>query len=83
MFKNSPWKSWRTRKFSFIYCLSVGSMVILFGAAAIVIGDFDTATWMTESLKFCRFVIGTGTAIILLPSSKELIQFVKDKFSGE
>lgn len=30
-------------------------------------GYIDTAAWISESLKQLRFIIGTGTLIVLLP----------------
>lgn len=76
MFKNKPWKAWKTRKFSFIYCLTFGTAAIVFGAVMIAVKDFDTATWLTEALSFCKFIIGTGTALILVPSAKDFVKLV-------
>ncbi len=52
------------------------------GALAILIPDitFDTTAWMHESLNFCKFVIGTGTALVLLPATDFLELFKKKKF---
>lgn len=41
MFKNKAWKSWKTRKLTFIYCLGIGTLAILFGAIMMCLGkDF-------------------------------------------
>lgn len=32
MFKNKPWKTWKTRKATFIYMLFVGTVAMIYGA---------------------------------------------------
>ncbi len=44
----------------------------------------DTAAWISESLKQLRFIIGTGTLIVLLPFDaleKLLMSKVSDSLS--
>lgn len=46
----------------------------------------DTAAWISESLKQLRFIIGTGTLIVLLPFDaleKFLMGKVSDSSSGD
>lgn len=82
MFKNKPWKAWKTRKFSFVYCVGFGTAAIVFGATMIASNNFDTATWLTETLDFCKFIIGTGTALVLMPSVKDFVKLVVSMFNG-
>lgn len=78
---NKPWKQWTTRKLSFIYCMVMGTAIIITGAIAIFTAEFDTATWMSESMDYIKFMIGTGTILALVPL-KDVIKIVT-KSSGE
>ena len=66
---NKPWKKWATRKFSFIYCMVVATVIIGIGAYACFHPElnFDFAAWMEESMSFLKWVVGTGTLITILP----------------
>ena len=78
MFKNKAWKSWKTRKLTFIYCLGIGTLAILFGAIMMCLGkDFQPASWLELTLNFCKFVVGTGTAIIIAPNFTSLVKILK------
>lgn len=74
---NKPWKQWKTRKFTFIYCLIMGTMAIIFGAIMIFMGKFDTSTWLSETLIFAKFIVGTGTIIIIAPDFVQLVKALK------
>ena len=78
--KNKSWDRWSTRKFSFIHCLVLSTLLIIFGGyLALETGRIDTAVWLETSIKQLRFIIGTGTLIVLLPFD-ELKQFILAKF---
>lgn len=79
---NVPWKNWKTRKFSFIYCMVMGTAIIVVGAVATFVADFDTAAWMEYSMGFLKFMIGTGTLITILPL-KDVIQFLSGNYGGD
>lgn len=68
LLKNKPWKQWKTRKFSFLY------MIFLCTLAIGLTGIFTNFSieWLEEVRKFCQFVVGTGTALIIAPSFTEL-----------
>ena len=66
--QNKSWKKWTTRKISFIYCLIMTTFIIIYtGVLMATTSYIDTAAWISESLKQLRFIIGTGTLIVLLP----------------
>lgn len=78
--KNESWDRWSTRKFSFIHCLFLSTALIIFGGfLALETGRIDTAVWLESSFKQLRFIIGTGTIIVLLPFD-ELKKFILAKF---
>ena len=66
--QNKSWKKWTTRKISFIYCLIMTTFIIIYTGILMATTNYiDTAAWISESLKQLRFIIGTGTLIVLLP----------------
>lgn len=78
--KNESWDRWSTRKFSFINCLLLSNLLIIFGGyLALETGRIDTAVWLETSFKQLRFIIGTGTLIVLLPFD-EFKKFILAKF---
>lgn len=78
MFKNKSWKTWRTRKATFIYMLAVGTIAMIYGAVLQAF-SIDVTGWLELVLNFCKFVVGTGTVIVLVPSVKDLTTFVLRK----
>lgn len=81
LLKNSSWKHWPVRKFSFMYCLIASTILIAWtGFLAYTTDHIDTAIWIQESLKQFRFIIGTGTLIVLLPFD-ELKKVLLSKFA--
>lgn len=72
---NKPWKQWRTRKMSFLYMMFVGTIAILLSGLKT---SFSTE-WLSLTLKYCEFVVGTGTLIIICPCFAKL----KDVIKGE
>lgn len=81
MFKNKPWKTWKTRKATFVYMLVVSTIAIIYGAIVGACG-IDISEWLKLVLNFCKFVVGTGTVIILIPSVKELANFITGKLDS-
>ena len=68
LLQNKSWKKWTTRKISFIYCLIMTTFIIIYTGILMATTNYiDTAAWISESLKQLRFIIGTGTLIVLLP----------------
>lgn len=82
MFKNKSWKTWKTRKATFVYMLAVGTMAIVYGAVLQAF-SIDVTGWLELVLNFCKFVVGTGTAIVLVPSVKDLTNFLLKRDSVE
>lgn len=78
MFKNKPWKTWKTRKATFIYMLFVGTVAMIYGAVLQAF-SIDVSGWLELVLNFCKFVVGTGTVIVLVPSVKDLTNFILRK----
>lgn len=80
-FSNKPWKAWRTRKVTFIYMIVISSIAMLYGAIQMSRG-IDVSGWLQLVLNFCKFIVGTGTVIILVPSVKDLANFLTGKFGS-
>lgn len=78
IYNNRPWKDVKTRKLAFTYCLIMGTIIIIFGAIMIALNRFDTATWMSESLSFSKYMMTTGVVVVLSGSVKEMIALLKD-----
>ena len=85
--QNKSWKKWTTRKVSFIYCLIMTTFIIVYTGILMATTNYiDTAAWISESLKQLRFIIGTGTLIVLLPFDaleKFLMGKVSDSLSDD
>ena len=74
LFNNKPWKKWKTRKVSFIGVLL---FLVLYTAISFVLSWFDHAiddTVTTEVFKTGRWVIVTGTSIVLADSASKLLK---------
>lgn len=74
LFNNKPWKKWKTRKASFIGVLL---FLVLYTAISFVLSWFDHAiddTVTTEVFKTGRWVIVTGTSIVLADSASKLLK---------
>ena len=79
LLQNQSWGRWSTRKFSFIYCLVLSTALLAWGGyLALEAGRLDTAVWLEQGLKQARYIIGTGTLIVLLPFD-ELKQLLLSK----
>lgn len=78
---NKPWKTWRTRKVTFIYMIIISSVAMFYGAIQMSRG-IDVSGWLQLVLNFCKFIVGTGTVIILVPSVKDLANFLTGKFGN-
>lgn len=75
---DKPWKEWTTRKWSFMYCLVFGTIIIALGAVSMFTGaGFDFTTWFTISLDFIFKVILTGMILTLVPLDKALDMLMK------
>lgn len=79
--ENKPWKTWRTRKVTFVYMLFISTTAIIYGAVLNAM-SIDATAWLNLVLNFCKFVVGTGTVIILIPSVKDLANFISGKFTN-
>lgn len=74
LFNNKPWKKWKTRKASFIGVLL---FLVLYTAISFVLSWFDHTiddTVTTEVFKTGRWVIVTGTSIVLADSASKLLK---------
>lgn len=74
LFKNKPWKKWKTRKASFIGVLV---FLILYTIFSFIMSWHDhtiDTTVTTEVFKTGRWVIMTGTSIVLADSVSKLIK---------
>lgn len=71
-FNNKPWKKWKTRKASFIGVLL---FLVFYTAVSFVLSWFDHAideTVTTEVFKTGRWVIVTGTSLVLADTASKL-----------
>lgn len=74
LFKNKPWKKWKTRKASFVGVLV---FLIVYTVFSFIMSWYDHAvdtTVTTEVFKTGRWVIMTGTSIVLADSVSKLIK---------
>ena len=74
LFKNRPWKKWRTRKATFIGVLL---FFMLYTGFSFILSWYDHAidtTVTTEVFKTGRWVIMTGTSIVLADSVSKLLK---------
>ncbi len=84
LFNNRPWKSVTTRKISFIYVLIMSTIIIVFGGILLVKTDtFDSATWMSESLDFLKWMLTTGVVVVLVKDTSSVIKFLKGYCSSD
>lgn len=81
-FANKPWKAWRTRKATFVYMMIVSSIAIIYSAVMMQF-HIDVSEWLDLVLNFCKFVVGTGTVIVLIPNVESLANFLLAKNAGE
>ena len=78
-FNNRPWKKWKTRKASFIGVLL---FLVFYTAISFVMSWFDHAideTVTTEVFKTGRWVIVTGTSLVLADTASKLSKSKKEK----
>ena len=72
-FSNKPWKKWKTRKASFIGVLL---FLALYAGISFVLSWFDhgvDSTVTTEVFKTGRWVIVTGTSIVLADCASKML----------
>lgn len=83
IFNNKPWKKWKTRKTSFIGVLI---FLILYTIFSFILAWFDhniDTTVTTEVFKTGRWVIMTGTSIVLADSASKLVKKREDELEDE
>ena len=76
--KNRPWKKWRTRKVTFIGVLL---FLIIYTVISFILSWYDHAidtTVTTEVFKTGRWVILTGTSIVLADAASRLLKKDED-----
>lgn len=76
--KNRPWKKWRTRKVTFIGVLL---FLVIYTAISFILSWHDHAidtTVTTEVFKTGRWVILTGTSIVLADAASKLLKKDED-----
>lgn len=74
LFNNKPWKKWKTRKASFIGVLL---FLALYVGISFVLSWFDhsiDSTVTTEVFKTGRWVIVTGTSIVLADCASKMLR---------
>lgn len=78
-FTNRPWKKWKTRKASFIGVLL---FLVLYTGISFLMSWFDHAiddTVTTEVFKTGRWIIVTGTSLVLADTASKLSKSKKEK----
>lgn len=76
--KNRPWKKWRTRKVTFVGVLL---FLVIYTIFSFVMSWYDHAidsTVTTEVFKTGRWVIMTGTSIVLADAASKLLRKQED-----
>lgn len=76
--KNSPWKKWRTRKVTFVGVLL---FLVIYTIFSFIMSWYDHAidsTVTTEVFKTGRWVIMTGTSIVLADAASKLLRKQED-----
>lgn len=76
--KNRPWKKWRTRKVTFVGVLL---FLVIYTIFSFIMSWCDHAidsTVTTEVFKTGRWVIMTGTSIVLADASSKLLRKQED-----
>lgn len=74
LFSNKPWKKWKTRKASFIGVLL---FLVIYVTISFILSWFDHAidtTVTTEVFKTGRWIITTGTSIVLADSISKCLK---------
>lgn len=72
--KNRPWKKWKTRKVTFIGVLL---FLLIYTTISFILSWYDHAidtTVTTEVFKTGRWVIMTGTSIVLADSVSKILK---------
>lgn len=76
--KNRPWKKWRTRKVTFVGVLL---FLVIYTIFSFIMSWCDHAidsTVTTEVFKTGRWVIMTGTSIVLADAASKLLRKQED-----
>lgn len=76
--KNRPWKKWRTRKVTFVGVLL---FLVIYTIFSFIMSWYDHAidsTVTTEVFKTGRWVIMTGTSIVLADAASKLLRKKED-----
>lgn len=76
--KNRPWKKWRTRKVTFVGVLL---FLVIYTIFSFIMSWYDHAidsTVTTEVFKTGRWVIMTGTSIVLADAVSKLLRKQED-----
>lgn len=76
--KNRPWKKWRTRKVTFVGVLL---FLVIYTIFSFIMSWYDHAidsTVTTEVFKTGRWVIMTGTSIVLADATSKLLRKQED-----
>ena len=76
--KNRPWKKWRTRKVTFVGVLL---FLVIYTIFSFIMSWYDHAidsTVTTEVFKTGRWVIMTGTSIVLSDAASKLLRKQED-----
>lgn len=81
LLSNKPWKAWRTRKVTFFYMMIISTIAIIY-TAVLMQFHIDVSGWLELVLNFAKFVVGTGTVIVLMPNVQSLANFLLAKNAG-
>lgn len=76
--KNRPWKKWRTRKVTFVGVLL---FLVIYTIFSFIMSWYDHAidsTVTIEVFKTGRWVIMTGTSIVLADAASKLLRKQED-----
>lgn len=76
--KNRPWKKWRTRKVTFVGVLL---FLVIYTVISFILSWYDHAidtTVTTEVFKTGRWVILTGTSIVLADAASKFLKKDED-----
>lgn len=68
--KNKPWQKWATCKLAFIYCLVLGTILIVLSYVALFFG-FDPSALLDVALSFPKWVVTTGTVVVVAGRKKK------------
>ena len=70
IFENKPWKAWTTRKFSFMYCLIFGTVLIIVSFIALFLG-YDASAILDIAISFVEWVVISGAAITIVKAVRK------------